>query len=64
MLRPILFGELTEDNKERFFLSLLDPTNPLFPIVGKRGLDEILGDDYEYHAKTIAQIEQDIRRYA
>ena len=64
MLRPILFGELTEENKEKSFLSLLDPANPLFPIVGKRGLDEILGDNYEYHGKTIAQIEQDIRKYA
>ena len=64
MLRPCLFGELTEENKERFFLSLLDPTNPLFPIVGKRGLDEILGDSYEYHAKTIEQIENDIRENA
>ena len=60
----MLFKDLTENERELYALSLLNPSNPLFYIVGKRGLNEILSDDYEYHGKTIAQIEQDIRKYA
>ena len=60
----MLFKDLTENERELYALSLLNPSNPLFYIVGKRGLNEILGDDYDCYEKTIEQIENDIRERA
>ena len=54
------FGELSEKEQESFALDLLSPNDPLFYIVGKRGLDEILGSDYDVYDKTIIQIRKDI----
>ena len=55
----MLFGD-SEKETEKFLLSLLNPSSPLFHIVGKRGLDEILGEDYDFYNKTFEQIEKDI----
>ena len=44
--------KLTED--------FLNPTSPLFDIMGKRGLDEVLGSDYDPYKKSIGQIKKDI----
>ena len=41
---------------------MMNPNNPLFPIVGKRGLDEVLGSDYNPSKKSIRQIKKDIMR--
>tara|TARA_B100001093_G_scaffold338499_1_gene323264 strand:+ start:415 stop:669 length:255 start_codon:yes stop_codon:yes gene_type:complete len=39
---------------------VLNPTSPLFDIMGKRGLDEVLGSDYDPYKKSIGQIKKDI----
>ncbi len=56
------FAKLSEQARERFALDLLNPEDPLFHIVGKRGLDEVLGFDYNFDNKTILEIRKDIWR--
>ena len=41
---------------------MLNPNSPLFEIVAKKGLDEVLGADYNPSKKSIAQIKKDIMR--
>lgn len=54
-----LFGEFSESEQERYFLSLLKPE--MKTMVGKRSLNEILGSNYNFHDKTTKQILADIK---
>ena len=56
------YGDLSDKEQERFALDLLSPRDPLYNIVGKRGLDEILGPNYDPYNKTIQEIRRDILR--
>ena len=57
-MRDKLLSELPESEQEIFFLGLLKPD--MKTIVGKRGLDEILGSTYNPYNKTKDQIMTDI----
>ena len=57
-----LFGDLSPSEQETFLLKLLNPNDPLYNKVGKRGLDEILGPSYDVYKRTPAQIRKDIMR--
>ena len=41
---------------------LLDTSSTLGSIVGKRGLDELFGEDYDVYKKSINQIKKDIMK--
>ena len=47
---------------DKLLEEMLNPTSSLFEIVGKRGLDEVLGSDYDPYKKSINQIKRDILR--
>ena len=57
-----VFGDLSPSEQETFLLKLLNPNDPLYNKVGKRGLDEILGPGYDVYKRTPAQIRKDIMR--
>ena len=54
------FGQMSSSEQEKFLLKLLNPKDPLFGIVGKRGFDEMFGPRYDPSKKTTDQIRQDI----
>ncbi len=58
-MKDKMFYELSENEQESFFLSLLKPE--MKTIVGKRSLNEILGSNYNFHDKTTKQILADIK---
>lgn len=58
-MKDKLFYELSENEQESFFLSLLKPD--MKSTIGKRGLDEILGSSYSLYDKTLNQIKADIK---
>lgn len=58
-MKDKMFYELSENEQESFFLSLLKPD--MKTTVGKRSLDEILGSAYDLHNKTKDQIITDIK---
>jgi len=41
---------------------MMNPNSPLFPIVRKRGLSELLGSNYNPSKKTVSQIKKDIMK--
>ena len=52
----------SEKELDELLEEMLNPTNSLFPFVGKRGLDEVLGSDYNPSKKSIRQIKKDIMK--
>ena len=50
----------TQKELDQLLEDMLNPNNSLFPIVGKRGLDEILGKDYDIFKEPINKIKRDI----
>ena len=47
---------------DKLLEEMLNPNSPLFEIVSKRGLDELLGSDYDPSKKSVAQIKKDIMK--
>ena len=45
---------------DKLLEEMLNPTSSIFEIIAKRGLDEVLGSDYDPHKKSINQIKKDI----
>ena len=56
------FGQMSDTEQEKFLLQLLNPNDPLFRKIGKRGFDELLGPRYDPSNKTTDQIRQDIMK--
>ena len=56
------FGQMSASEQEKFLLKLLNPKDPLFDKVGKRGFDEMFGPRYDPSKKTTDQIRQDIMK--
>ena len=56
------FGQMSSSEQEKFLLKLLNPKDPLFNKVGKRGFDEMFGPRYDPSKKTTNQIRQDIMK--
>ena len=56
------FGQMSSSEQEKFLLKLLNPKDPLFNKVGKRGFDEMFGPRYDPSKKTTNQIRRDIMK--
>ena len=52
----------TEKQLNKLLNDMTNPNSSLFPFVGKRGLDEILGKDYNILTTPIKKIRSDIMR--
>ncbi len=61
-MKDKMFYELSENEQESFFLSLLKPD--MKATIGKRSLNEVLGASYNLYDKTLNQIKADIKNNA
>ena len=50
----------TEEELDKLTEVFLNPTSPFFDIMRKRGLDEMLGSNYDPYKKSINQIKKDV----
>ena len=50
----------TEEQLDKLTEIFLNPTSPFFDIIMKRGLDEVLGSDYDPYKKSTDQIKKDV----